>query len=157
VNQEPFGITTFCDDIRYEVNGKMTLVGCYLSGLNFTGPPPGMLPTFAALVSLRIPLLFKFNSIKIRVTKEESEEISDIFMREIEAPDETNKIPFRGWDKVKTEDRVLMVETPIHWQSYSFSESCLLRVRAYFDDDMEIRLGGLSINFPYDEDNRQES
>ncbi len=37
---EPFAITSFCDDIRYEVGGKHSLIGIYRDDMTFSGSFP---------------------------------------------------------------------------------------------------------------------
>lgn len=40
----PYGSVVFCDDIREEVSGKVTLVGCYGADLVVGGEVPAILP-----------------------------------------------------------------------------------------------------------------
>lgn len=42
----PFGYSDFCDDIRQELFGKVTLVGIYSGELSIAGTPPVTLPKF---------------------------------------------------------------------------------------------------------------
>jgi hypothetical protein len=48
---EPFAITTFCDDIRYEIGGKYSLIGVYRDSLIFQG---GTFPITLARLGLSI-------------------------------------------------------------------------------------------------------
>lgn len=48
----PGGHTVFCDDIRRELNGKMTLVGSYNGAMFINGALPTTLPKFCLAVSL---------------------------------------------------------------------------------------------------------
>ncbi|CAN7732736.1 hypothetical protein LJR220_001886 [Bradyrhizobium sp. LjRoot220] len=41
------GFTTFCDDIRFEVDGKVTMVGCYHGEMTINGGFPSTLAKFA--------------------------------------------------------------------------------------------------------------
>ena len=52
---ELLGITIFCDDIRFEHNGKITLVGCYGPEMLISDPLPVVLPRLGMLVQLRMP------------------------------------------------------------------------------------------------------
>ncbi len=147
MNIEPYGITNFCDDIRHEINGKLTLVGCYAGSLNFNGPPPGTLPTFAALINLRVPLHIQFEKISLRVIKTEGDEETTILEDEIENSKEHNEpspvpVPSSG-----EEERVLLMAFPCKWTPIHFSKSGQIKVRAYLDGDLEVRLGALSVNF----------
>jgi hypothetical protein len=44
---QPWGTTIFCEDIRAEIGGKITLVGIYLDELTSQSPFPVVLPKFA--------------------------------------------------------------------------------------------------------------
>jgi hypothetical protein len=147
VNTEPYGTTNFCDDIRHEVNGKLTLVGCYSSSLKFDGQAPGVLPTFAALVNLRVPNSIKFSNISLRVTKIEEDEETTILEASIENPGEHNEAAFKSTADANEEGIVALVTLPIHLKSLHFSKPGQIKVRAYLDDDREIRLGVLSVEF----------
>jgi hypothetical protein len=48
---KPFAITTFCDDIRYEIGGKYSLIGVYRDSLIFQG---GTFPITLARLGLSI-------------------------------------------------------------------------------------------------------
>lgn len=54
-----YGYTLFCDDIRYEVGGKITYVGAYSQTLNILGNFPATLAKLALAVSvIRKPEVF---------------------------------------------------------------------------------------------------
>jgi len=148
VNTEPYGTTLFCDDIRHEVNGKMTLVGCYSSELNFNGPQPGVLPTFAALVNIRIPVSAEFNSIKLSVLKEEGDETTEIFGADIEVTKKEKSKALQDLSTESTEEKILSMTVPLQWSPLPVKESGFIKVRAYLDGGKEIRLGALTVKFP---------
>jgi hypothetical protein len=50
---DAYGYTTFCDDIRMELGGKITLVGVYGGQMVLAGPLPGVLPKLALHISYR--------------------------------------------------------------------------------------------------------
>jgi hypothetical protein len=52
---EPLGITLFCDDIRFELNQKTTLIGCYGPEMLIFGTLPTVLPKIGMYVQLRLP------------------------------------------------------------------------------------------------------
>lgn len=144
---EPYGTTIFCDDIRHEVNGKLTLVGCYSAVLNFNGPAPGLLPTFAALVNIRIPKLINFNTIKLRVLKEGGSEVDEIFEMEVGVDEKAKRAAFEGEDTKNKEEKILSMTFPLQWSPLEVKKSGFIKVRAHLDDGKEIRLGALKINF----------
>lgn len=147
MNTEAFGTTIFCDDIRHEINGKLTLVGCYSGDLSFNGPPPGMLPTFAALVSFRIPYSVTFESLKLKITKEEGDEVTEMMVVDIGSDDESLKNAINASEKEKSEGRVISIIVPFQWSPVPVSQPGFIRVRAYLDGDREVRLGSIKINF----------
>jgi hypothetical protein len=53
---EAYGITQFCDDIREEVNGKISLMGLYGDELIVFNALPAALPKLALVISARFPL-----------------------------------------------------------------------------------------------------
>jgi len=147
MTEEAYGVTVFCDDIRHEVNGKMTLVGCYASELNFSGPPPGVLPTFAALVNLRFPRETLFETLTLHVTKVEGGDFSEIFSAEtrFSADAFLDKSVVEAGD---SSEKILSVVIPIQWTPLVISAPALIRVRAKLDTGKEVRAGSLVINFP---------
>lgn len=144
---EPYGITTFCDDIRHEINGKLTLVGCYASSLNFNGPPPGRLPTFAALINLRVPTHIQFEKISLRVIKVEGSEETIILEAEVENSKELSEVPPENTLDSQGEGKVVLMAFPCQWTPMKFSKAGQVKVRAYLDNDREVRLGTLSVVF----------
>lgn len=52
----PFAVTTFCDDIRYELQNKISLSGVYGGDLISAVPPPFILPRFGVFLQVRLPL-----------------------------------------------------------------------------------------------------
>jgi hypothetical protein len=52
---ELLGVTTFCDDIRFEQGNKLSLMGCYDREMLIYGALPTVLPKLGFLVQLRLP------------------------------------------------------------------------------------------------------
>jgi hypothetical protein len=63
---DAFGITTFCDDIRFEQLGKLSLIGCYGSDLIVFSELPVVLPKLCFFVQLRFPPV-SIQSVKIKI------------------------------------------------------------------------------------------
>lgn len=51
-----FGVSIFCDDIRYEQGNKVSLMGCYGPELHVHTPLPVVLPKLGVLVQARFPI-----------------------------------------------------------------------------------------------------
>ncbi|MCK4738357.1 MAG: hypothetical protein KAT46_00270 [Deltaproteobacteria bacterium] len=59
-------LTIFCDDVREEVNGKLSIIGTYGNGINFSNPLPTILPKFILFTRVlggdgEFDLTFKFH------------------------------------------------------------------------------------------------
>jgi hypothetical protein len=54
MTREPYGFSTFCDDIRREEGNKLTFVGVYTGDLIVHGEFPATLAKFAISVSYRV-------------------------------------------------------------------------------------------------------
>ena len=147
MNSEPFGTTIFCDDIRHEMNGKITLVGCYSNELNFNGPAPGILPTFAAYISVKIPTEIKFDQIVLRVVKKDGDEETEILKSEIVLDEVQKRQAYGSGDTAEHDHKVFSLNAPSKWTQLIFNKSGEIRVRADLDGRHEIRLGTLKVNF----------
>lgn len=55
----------FADDIRQEVDGKVTHVGVYQGGMNVTGIPPVVLPKLAISTYIHTPLEQPFQDMEL--------------------------------------------------------------------------------------------
>lgn len=64
---ETFGRVTFCDDIRNEVDGKTTLVGCYGADMVFPTPFPVLLPKLGLAVQFAEKADSKSGPLKLEI------------------------------------------------------------------------------------------
>lgn len=62
---ERFVFCQFCDDIRQEINGKITLVGVYQGGLQISGPLPAVIPMLSIACSIWTPKDRPFTNLKV--------------------------------------------------------------------------------------------
>lgn len=141
----PSGFVTFCDDIRHEVTGKMTLVGVYGGQMVVGGTLPITLPQICAVITFRF--LPPSAPIKPVIKIFMSGQDDPLFMME------TDITPAQGATAVAEvaraeddPDRVSFVQIVItpQIQGLVIAEAGTLKVRAYIGED-EIRLGTLSI------------
>jgi hypothetical protein len=143
--ESPYGVTIFCDDIRQEVNGKLTLVGCYGSELHIIGVYPAELPAFAALINIRVPYKSKLESLKLVVSKEESGELEEIFNAQVDiaqAQDTSDDIKAL----IETGERMLGVSIPCKLPPVRFLGDGIIKVRAYLDGEVEVKIGSLPVS-----------
>lgn len=150
MSKDAYGITIFCDDIRTEDNGKFMLIGCYLAEMNFSGPPPGVLPVFCALVNVHIPIEEKFDNFAIKVTKKDADGVVELFSDTQSIPKEVFESA-RMADELSDQDdseKILSLAMPVKWSPLVFNGPCSVRVRLMLSSGQEIKAGSLKINFP---------
>jgi hypothetical protein len=139
----PSGFSVFCDDIRQEVGGKITLVGAYAGELIVFGEPSSILPKLSALVVVRfspddLPGPFKIRAFYTEFGKEDRLVFEGDIGGEFEEcpPFEPNgdTFPF-GESRALLSIPNLVLSGPGY-----------VKVRAYYRD-IEVRLGVLEIKF----------
>lgn len=140
----PCGFVVFCDDIRDEVGGLRTYVGCYAEDMILTQP----LPTFLARMGFSIRYLERpgesLQPVKVVVTvpgelldKEETIFEAIIFEDGVRPP----HVPSVADDN---EDIFLVAQFQVRVSPLVIHREGRIRVKAYRGDD-EIRLGSLRI------------
>lgn len=139
----PGGFVTFCDDIRPEVTGKMTLVGTYQSQINVMGSSPVVLAQLYALIDFRFTPDSLPMSPKISVFR--SDEAEPIFSMEAQIPVNEETLFEVTPDIEDGSVRFHQMIVPVRLSEISVTEPFRLKVRAFVGDD-EIRLGSLRVN-----------
>jgi hypothetical protein len=140
----PSGTVTFCDDVRFELNGKSTLVGVYGDELRLFGEPPLMLSELHAVVSFHIAPSQTPARGTIKIIKSGSENV--ICEQDFEFRD-LNHIERRPL--LHSEDNALeYTGLNVHFmiKDLLIDEQCRLKVRAFMNYD-EVRIGSLHISF----------
>ncbi|WP_449302458.1 DUF6941 family protein [Pseudoxanthomonas mexicana] len=122
----------FCDDIREEVNGKISLIGCYTGGMQVT-EFPATLPKLCVLVRLICSAHEPPKTIVFRVLRDDEELLKG------ELPEEAMP-PLAPADA--DESAMGMVHGQFILSPFELTGPCTVRVRAIVDGQ-EIR--GLSL------------
>lgn len=65
--REPYGYTTFCDDIRHELHGKFSLIGIYRNEMTVLGSLPAKLPKLGLHITYTQSCDDEFLPIKIKI------------------------------------------------------------------------------------------
>ena len=138
----PSGFVVFCDDVRQELTGKVTMVGVYTGQMVFTGSLPVTLPQICAVTTFRLaPPAEQIKPI-IRIFQSGRDE--SLFEMEVEiAAAQPSDFPAQveqDPDAVKFLQMIITAQL----QGLVITEPCTLKVRAFVGDD-EIRLGALQI------------
>lgn len=150
MNIQAHGITMFCDDIRHEIGGKMTLVGCYSSEMTFTNPAPGILPSFGALVNIRIPNNVRFRSFTLKFIRDYNGGSDELLSLDAEVPEKVfeEDQPSLTHSTADDSDKIFSLSIPVQWHSLAIDSPGIIKVRLKLDTGQEIKAGSLKINFP---------
>ncbi|MCC9001363.1 MAG: hypothetical protein LM549_01855 [Candidatus Competibacter sp.] len=133
--------TLFCDDIRHEINGKLSYIGVY-SGTLFVPVFPVTLPKLCISVKIVTPANEPLRSLTLRVLKD------DEILQEIVFDKEQLVSASEVLVELSDEERRLRVQMPQFLLAFSplhLDKACTLRVRALADHE-ELRGVGLIID-----------
>ena len=131
----------FCDDIRHEINGKLSYIGVY-SGTLFVPVFPVTLPKLCISVKIVTPANEPLRSLTLRVLKD------DEILQEIVFDKEQLVSASEILAELSDEERRLRVQMPQFLLAFSplhLDKACTLRVRALADHE-ELRGVGLIID-----------
>lgn len=131
--------TVFCDDIRQEVNGKLSLIGVY--GGNMLVPAfPVIIPKLCLLVKILAPADDPINSMTVRVLRND-EVLQEINIDE----DQLNAAIPPNKDESDSKDRGSRVQSAqliLIYSPIQFDDPSKIRVRVQTDKD---ELRGLAL------------
>lgn len=140
---EAHGYTTFCDDIREEVGGKSTLVGCYTGELVHQAEYPLTLPKLGLFAQLlvppdKMPQVFEL-SVDFVPTGQTlinmSNDLAGLDVNALLTPKDPDD---------EDEERYIVLASKIILSPLVVSQDGKLRVRAMLDGQL-VRLGSLKI------------
>ena len=113
--------TIFCDDIRHETSGKLTLVGVYSDSL-VVSTLPATLPRLCLVARLLSPMNEAPSSVKLRIFRGE-ELLQEVVANEIAQPSR----------KKTVSAQVQIVQFLVEFPAFEIATPCLLRVHAEVD------------------------
>jgi hypothetical protein len=133
--EQPYGVTIYCDDIRQEMGNKPSYMGVYTGQLIVQAEEPVLLPKLCAAVHLMIPTYMRFQKLALIMTQEKGGvtneltriDMTDLTFAEHPTPGTFSKMHFN------LQISPFLVDGP-----------STLRMRAYIDEETEIKLGTLS-------------
>lgn len=139
---EPYGITTFCDDIRFEQHGKISLIGCYGHELIVFSEFPVVLPKLCVFVQLRFPST-TISSVKILIYFPGDEDGAPTILQDLPPPEEVAlKLPEQANDKDL--QRQISLNHFIIISPMLLKQHGRIKVRAMLNDQI-VRVGTLKI------------
>ena len=124
--------TIFCDDIRHETSGKLTLVGMYSDSL-FVPQLPVTLPRVCLVARLISSLKQPARSAKLRVYMG-TELIQEIVAREADLADMLRNVP--TYEAAGSSERVQVIQFLVEFAPFQIKGPCFLRVHAETEDGL---------------------
>ena len=140
MTESPYGIVTYCDDIRMELGGKLTLVGCYTGEMTVYGVTPLALPTFCAFVNFRVPIETDFNKIEIKLLHDVGGASKLLAAADFQSPSAEMEVETLE----KKVGQHVSINFPIKLSPLLIDGEGFVRCRAYIDE-IEYKLGSLRI------------
>jgi len=139
------GFVTFCDDIRQELGGKITLVGCYIGEMTVHDQAPATLAKLGLQAKLVFPAEMAPRKIYVRVDFVPGDKT--LFEATLDIPEGAHK---KALDRVEPdgtgdESQFVLVQHTI-LSPLEIPEDGRIRVRAVVDGET-VKLGSLRIRF----------
>lgn len=141
--------TIFCDDIRQEIGGKLSLMGIY-SGALFVPAFPATLPKLCLLVKVLTPVDDPLRTLKLRVLRDD-EVLQEISLNEeqlaaaSDSSEDLTEEQQREERKQKKDEHVQVTQLLLAFSPLQLDGPCLLKVRVQTDGAEEGELRGLSL------------
>ena len=128
--------TIFCDDIRYEVGGKLSLIGVYSGGL-LVNKFPVILPKLCVLIKIVTPAEEPLSALKVRILK------NDETLQEVDVDDLKNATePLATSPDEESQQRCHTAQFNLTFSPIHFDSPCTLRVLVRTRDE---ELRGLAL------------
>jgi hypothetical protein len=140
--------TIFCDDIRQEIGGKLSLIGIY-SGALFVPAFPATLPKLCLLVKVLTPADDPLRVLKLRILKDD-EVLQEVSLNEeqlVAASDSSEDLTEeqREEHKQKKDEHVQVTQLLLAFSPLQLDGPCVLKVRVQTEATEDGELRGLSL------------
>ncbi|MGA2817365.1 MAG: hypothetical protein ABSE67_13895 [Xanthobacteraceae bacterium] len=138
-----YGVSIFCDDIRFEQQNKISLVGCYGPEMVVYSAPPFVLPKLGILLQARFPME-RLPSVHVKIYMPEEEE--PFFTQEISKEEEHFVPRANAFKPEKPEDLNILrgLAFPFLFSPFIIQKEGHIRVRLLFGSEI-VRVGGLRV------------
>jgi hypothetical protein len=124
-NEGRYVTAIFCDDIRNEVGGKISYMGCYASEI-IVEKTPAILPKFCVFASAFTPKNKVFKSLTLRIVQDD-----DVELARIEIPKEGLKEHSKIADKTATRK---CINAAIVFAPFAVEKPSMLRLNAITEE-----------------------
>lgn len=124
MNHARYVFCQYCDDVREEAGGKISLMGLYLGGLTITGTVPHIIPKLVISANIASPTSAPFKDLRIEVIHGEQ------IIQSIELPRDDLK---KGLDAVNVDSTMFTVQMVMALQPFVVPATGKLFVRVHAD------------------------
>ena len=132
--------TTFCDDIRQEIGGKLSYMGVYGAEM-FVGSFPVTLPKFCLALRVMTPADMPFRAMKFRLFRD-ADLLAEAEMAEAQLV--ANQSGLDGVSESDRKDMLMTVQGMLVFTPLALEGPCVFRVRVVTESE-ELRGPGLRI------------
>jgi hypothetical protein len=136
----------FCDDIRYELQSKVSIIGCYGSQLIVPQPFPFVMPKFCIMVEIRFPVE-RLSAAKLLVFQPDNDD--PVYALDLPADpdgfDPTSVFP--DYNKLRSTQDIQpcrVAQVPLTFAPFVFAKAGYLRVRLQYKEET-FRVGAIEI------------
>lgn len=141
-----WGFALFCDDVRAEVGGKLSIMGLYQTEMLF--PESMRLPTFLP----KLVVVIMYYEIRESIQEELTFKITygdegavltevPVSRKDILSGQIQNALP----ESAEDTERVLNVRLPVTFSPFRLEKMGRLRVRAHYSDGKVLKLGSMAM------------
>jgi hypothetical protein len=118
----------YADDIRHEINGKVSLIGIYQGGMNVVGVMPQVLPRLVISSYVNTPVSRPFSDLSVDVLW------NDEVLQKVTPPTESLQ-EMQSTGLQDSEARLLSMQMVFVMQPFEVKGNGKLRVRAHMDGE----------------------
>jgi hypothetical protein len=141
---EPFGTAVFCDDIRFELSNKISLVGVYGYEMVLFGSFPATLPKLGIFSAVRFPKTQKIPSVKILIYFPGDQEDSPSHTQDIPIQLAPDDFPTPDPSEFPDPSEYYGFNYPILFSPIILRQSGYIRIRAV-EGDTRIKVGTMKV------------
>lgn len=134
--------TLFCDDIRHEINGKLSYIGVYADAL-LVPAFPATLPKLCVSIKIVSPAHALLRSLTLRVLKDDAT-LQEIVVDEDQLASATDAFAELN-DEERQRQHVQTLQYLLEFSPFHLETTCTVQVRALVDG-VELQGAGLRVD-----------
>jgi len=144
-----FGYTLFCDDVRQELGGKASFIGCYRGIMFVHDPFPAVIPKFVVAINFFQRKEVIRDSVRVRIylpgdveDHDKPAQIEGVIGSARESAERiaADLSKFPGVDT-----SYMRIESPLVFTPLILSQPGIIKVRILLDNDLAVRIGQLQV------------